>query len=68
MLMTPKMTTTNDVRNSALSGRPSCGWTLAKKDDAGRPPSRAKAKIIRLLVVMTEMVAKARQTRGRLRS
>jgi hypothetical protein len=66
MLMTPKTTTTHEVRTRALSGRPSCGWTLAKKREAGRPPSRAKAKIMRLLVVMTEMVAKARQTRGRL--
>lgn len=67
MLMTPKMTTTTEVSMSAFRGRPRRGCTLAKNFEAGRPPSRANAKIIRLLVVMTEIVAKARHTSGNMR-
>lgn len=54
------------VRYSALRGSWSVGWTLAKNLEAGRPPSRAKAYVMRLLVVIIEVVAKRRQTSGKL--
>lgn len=41
--MHPKTTTRAVVRYRALRGRSRRGWTLAKKREAGRPPSRAKA-------------------------
>lgn len=61
--MNPKRTTIAEVRVRAFNGRPWREWTLAKKREAGRPPSRAKAKIMRLLVVMTLSVANTRQER-----
>ncbi|KAL9611114.1 MAG: hypothetical protein Q9167_004218 [Letrouitia subvulpina] len=64
--MHPNTMTHIVVRYSALRGNLSVGWTLAKNLEAGRPPSRAKAYVIRLLVVIMEVVAKRRQTSGKL--
>jgi hypothetical protein len=64
--MHPKMTTSAKFRYKEFRGTFSLGCTLLKKREAGRPPSLAKAKIIRLLVVMMEIVAKSMQTRGNL--
>lgn len=64
--MQPKMTTSAVVRQSELRGKPKVGWTLAKTLDIGSPPSRAKAQVMRLLVVMILIVAKRRHTRGNL--
>ncbi|KAL8683454.1 MAG: hypothetical protein Q9186_000609 [Xanthomendoza sp. 1 TL-2023] len=62
----PKMTTHPVVRYSEFNGSSSCGCTFAKTLEKGRPPSRAKAHVIRLLVVMMLVVAKRRQMRGKL--
>lgn len=78
--------TTTTLSISALSGIFKVGWTVAKKREAGRPPSLwmicerttlsifliawttylAKAKIIRLLVVITLMMANTKHTKGNL--
>jgi hypothetical protein len=65
--MQPKITTKIVVRYKALRGRSSVGWTFAKNFDAGRPPSRAKAYVIRLEVVMMLVVANKRQTSGKIK-
>lgn len=39
----PKMTTRAKLRYSEFKGTFSLGWTLEKKGEKGRPPSRAKA-------------------------
>jgi hypothetical protein len=62
----PKMTTRIKVRYSAFSGTSKRVLTLAKKRENGRPPSLAKAYVIRLLVVMIAQVAKRRQISGKI--
>lgn len=62
--MHPKMTTITVVKIREFKGSPNEGWTLAKNLEAGRPPSLAKAHVIRLEVVMMDVVAKSRQTSG----
>ena len=64
--MQPKMTTKTVVKINAFRGISSFGLTLAKNLDAGSPPSRAKAYVMRELVVMMEIVANSRQTKGKL--
>lgn len=39
----PKMTTRAKLRYSEFKGTFNFGWTLEKKGEKGRPPSRAKA-------------------------
>lgn len=41
--MRPKMMTRTRLRVSEFKGTFEPGWTLAKKREKGRPPSRAKA-------------------------
>src|SRR5271163_1944707 len=62
--MQPKIMTSTVVRYRAFIGTSSRKLTLAKNFDAGRPPSRANAYTIRLLVVMMLVVAKSRQMSG----
>lgn len=64
--MQPKITTKTVVKIKAFSGISSFGLTFAKNLDAGSPASRAKAYVIRELVVMIEIVAKRRHTSGKL--
>ena len=65
--MQPKMMTSAVVRYNALRGSPKLGWTWAKNRLAGNPRSRAKAYVIRLLVVMILIVAKSTHTSGMIR-
>jgi hypothetical protein len=65
--MQPKMTTRTTVRYSALSGTSKRELTFAKTREYGRPPSLAKAYVIRLLVVMIAQVAKSRQISGNIK-
>ena len=60
----PKIIVKTVVRIKALSGWPSLVCTLAKSLDAGSPPSRANAYVMRDEVVMMEVVAKRRQISG----
>lgn len=64
--MQPKIMTSEVVRTNELSGNSKVGWTFANTRDSGNPPSRAKAQVIRLLVVMIVMVAKRMQIKGKL--
>lgn len=65
--MRPNKMTMTDVKIKAFRGSPNLGWTLAKKREAGKPPSRANAKIIRLPVVITLRVANTRHSKGNIR-
>jgi hypothetical protein len=65
--MHPKMIVKTVVRIKALSGCPSLVCTFAKTLEAGSPPSRAKAYVIREEVVIIDVVAKRRQIRGNIR-
>lgn len=60
------MTTKTVVKIKAFNGISSFGLTFMKNFEAGSPPSRAKAYVMRELVVMMEIVAKRRHTRGKL--
>jgi hypothetical protein len=62
----PKIITRAVVKYSAFSGTFNLLCTRAKKRDAGKPPSRAKAYTMRLDVVIMVMAAKRRQTNGTL--
>lgn len=53
----PKITTKIDVKINAFNGTTSLWWILANHGEAGRPPSRANAYTIRLLVVKMEIPA-----------
>ena len=60
------MTTKAVVKINALSGISSFALTFMKILEAGSPPSRAKAYVIRELVVMIDIVANRRHTSGKL--
>ncbi|KAL8803734.1 MAG: hypothetical protein Q9182_003009 [Xanthomendoza sp. 2 TL-2023] len=62
----PKMITHTVVRYNEFNGSSRVGCTRAKILDSGNPPSRAKAHVMRLLVVMMLVVAKRRQMSGKL--
>lgn len=65
--MQPKTMTSRVVNPTALSGTLRPGWTFAKNFENGMPRSRAKAYVIRLLVVIILMVALSKQINGKTR-
>jgi len=66
MVIIPKTTTKEAVNIKAFRGRPSFLFTFANTLENGRPRSLAKANVIRLDVVIIEVVAKSKQTSGKI--